>query len=72
MISIYRQHGEYSDQLNALSEHVFHGDFGNIAVVGCQRKNTSGHGIHDIFGRCFHDHIPDKICGQIPAVCQCL
>ena len=72
MISVYRQHGEYRNQLNTLPKNVFYRNIGNVTVVGSQCQYTSCHGIHDVMGWCLHDHIPDKICGKIPTVRQCL
>ena len=49
MISVYGQHGKYTDQSDALTQNILYRSIAAVLVIGCQSQNALGHGIHDIF-----------------------
>ena len=66
IIAIHRQHGEFTDQLQTLLQHVRNGQVGYIIVIGRQRQHRLGHGIHDVLAGGFHDHVSCEIRGKGP------
>ena len=71
VVGIDSQHGENTDQLNTLAQAVGNDVWGvHLAVIGRQRQDTPGHGVHNILGRRFHNHIPGKIRGKGAALCH--
>ena len=70
MIPVDGQHGKYADQVHTLPDHISHIIGRHLVIVGRQRQDAPGHGIHDILVGRLHDNIPGKIGGQLPRTCQ--
>ena len=70
MVSVDRQHGENTDQLDALLQLGLQIALADIVVIAGQGQHTAGQGIHKILAGRLHDDIPYKVGGQIPALGQ--
>ena len=70
MVSVDRQHGENTDQLDALLQLGLQIALADIVVIAGQGQHTAGQGIHQILAGRLHDDIPHKVGGQVPAFGQ--
>ena len=64
IVSVNCQKWKFTDQLNALTKCITDAGVFCLLIIRSQRQNTSGHGIHNILCRSFHNHITGKVCRQ--------
>ena len=64
LITVDGQKWEQADQLQTLAEHIGQGYVVGPLIVGIQRQNAPGKGIHHIAAGRLHDNIPHKAGGQ--------
>ena len=70
MVSVNGQQREFGDQLDALPEGIADAGVDGALVVGRQRQNAPGHGVHDVLAGGFHDDVPGEVGGERPALTQ--
>ena len=72
MVAVDRQHGEHADELDALFQLGLQVGFADVVVIAGQREHAAGQRVHQVLAGRFHDDVPHKVGGQVPAFDQAL
>ena len=66
LIGIGHDGRQLGDQLDGLTQHVFHGDIVWVGIVCVQSGDGAAHLVHDVGGWRSHDHVCHEIKRQLP------
>ncbi len=61
LIAVDRQLREQGYELKALPEDIVHGGVVRVTVVGVEREDAAGQGVHHVLAGGFHDDVPDEV-----------
>ena len=64
MVAIHRQHGEDTDQLDALLHLGLQAVIPHRIIIRSQSQHAAGQAVHQILAGGFHDNVPHKVAGQ--------
>ena len=64
MVAIHRQHGEDTDQLDALLHLGLQAVIPHRIIIRSQGQHAAGQAVHQILAGGFHDNVPHKVAGQ--------